>query len=185
MLLTYILNNVPTGELHWLQMSDGTELPLTWTRVVTSWSPHGSGYPLHITVIRQSSIDCWHLVEAVGSDNSSISRCNVNGSLFENLPASEKIQTGSGTSQVFACHMSSVILTDIIQTVLETSDCFLSNTNNNMHILATMTAEQAVHSGHLFTQATQYCLCSHQKLMKETPIPFWVELNQRTPHEPS
>ena len=45
--------------------------------------------------------------------------------------------------------MSSVILTDIIQTVLETADCLLSNTNNNMHILATGTEEQAVYSGHL------------------------------------
>ena len=45
--------------------------------------------------------------------------------------------------------MSSVILTDIIQTVLETSECCLTNTNNNMHILATETEEQAIYSGHL------------------------------------
>ena len=46
--------------------------------------------------------------------------------------------------------MSSVILTSIIQTVLETSECFY--TNNNMHTLATETEEteeQAVYSGHL------------------------------------
>ena len=46
--------------------------------------------------------------------------------------------------------MSDVILTDIIQTVLETSESFLSKSTNNMHILGSGPEWQAVYSGHAF-----------------------------------
>jgi hypothetical protein len=105
-------------------------------------------------------------VEALGSATSFISQCEFNRAWGENILTSDFSLAVLISSQVFACHMSSVlILTDIIQTVLETSECFISNTNNTMHILATETEEQAVYSVHLwapFIQATQYCPCSHK-----------------------
>ena len=63
--------------------------------------------------------------------------------------------------------MRSVILTDIIQMVLETSECFISKYTNNMHILATGTEEQEVYSGHLWAPYSSKLLNtapSHKKL---------------------
>ena len=75
-------------------------------------------------------------MEALGS-----AICPHRHSVF-NRQRVEKQQTsdlplpGWNFSQVFACHMSYVILTGIIQTVLETSEWFRSKSTNTMHILS-------------------------------------------------
>ena len=72
-------------------------------------------------------------MEALGS---AIGHCILDRQRVEKLQTSDFPLPGWIFSQVFACHMSSVILTYIIQTVLETSECFLSKYTNNMHMLA-------------------------------------------------
>jgi hypothetical protein len=75
-------------------------------------------------------------VEALGSAIGPNLHCILDRQRIEKLQTSDFPLLGWIISQVFACHMSSVILTDIIQTALETSECFLSKPTNNMHILA-------------------------------------------------
>ena len=80
-------------------------------------------------------------MEPLESATSLISQGDFIGNCGEYIRSSDFSLPVLISPQDFACHMSYVILTDIIQTVLETLECFLSNTNNNIHILATETEE--------------------------------------------
>ena len=98
--------------------------------------------PFHNISLKQCSKDCWHLVEALGSAIWPHLHCILDRQSLEKLNL--RFPTSwLDFSQVFACHMSSVILTDIILiiylfilTVLGTLECFLSKYTNYMHILA-------------------------------------------------
>ena len=137
-----MFNNVPTGEFHCLWNARDQRVALCKTTDSKSSHP----VPLHSRSLKQCSKDGWHLVEALGSATIPISHCVFDRGWVENRPTSDFPLPVWIFSQVFACHMSSVILTDIIQT----EECFLSKCTNNMHILATGTEEQAVYSGHLW-----------------------------------
>ena len=66
-------------------------------------------------------------MEAVGTENQFLK----NNVFQREFAEQTKFRTVS--PQGFACYISSGILTDMIQTVLETSECFLSKSMNNMH----------------------------------------------------
>ena len=89
-----------------------------------SFSTHSAS--LNSRSLKPVSKDGWHLVEALGSATWPITHCVFDRGWVENRPTSDFPLPVWIFSQVVACHMSSVILTDIIQTVLETSECFLS-----------------------------------------------------------
>ena len=89
---------------------------------------------LHSRSIKQGSKDCWHLVEVLGSAIWPHRHCIFDRQWVEKLQISDFPLPGWIFSQILACHMSSVILTDIIQT-----ECFLSKYTDNMHILASGT----------------------------------------------
>jgi lipid-A-disaccharide synthase-like uncharacterized protein len=100
-------------------MSARNQLMPLWQQTHDSFSYHSP--LLHIRSIKQGSKDCWHLVEALGSAIWPHRHCIFDRQWLEKLHISDFPLPGWILSQVFACHMSSVILTDIIQTVLETS----------------------------------------------------------------
>ena len=101
-------------------------------------------------------------MEHLGSATSLISQGDFIGDSGEYTQSSDFSLPVLISTQDFACR--SVILTDIIQTVLETLECFLSNSNNNMHILATETEEQAVYFGQLIHPSYSILPPSHKKL---------------------
>ena len=127
-----ILNNISTGQFlclyKWRERSSLSR-PHEWLKLMAFCQTPGwnSSYSLHLhsRSLKQSSKDCLHLVEALGSAIWPHLHWILDRQSLEKLQTSD-VSLPGWISQVFACHMSSVILTDIILTVLETSECFLS-----------------------------------------------------------
>ena len=76
------------------------------------------------------SKDCCHLVEAIWSEIWVLSQWNQYRQSMKNYEHKKSHFLDGFFSQVFACYISSVIITDIIWTVLETLECFLSKSTN-------------------------------------------------------
>ena len=101
-------------------------------------------------------------MEPLGSATSLISQGDFNGNCVEYMPASDFSLPVLIYPPVFACHMSSVILTDILQTVLETSENTLKFLILII-ILATESEEQAIYFGHLIHPSYSILPPSHKK----------------------
>ena len=135
--------------------------------MIRRWLPdrfYSHSVPQHSRSLIQIAIDGGHLVEPLGSATSLISQGDFIANYGEYIPSSDFSLLVLISPQDFACHMSSVILTYIILTVLETLECFLSNTNNTLHILATETEEQAVYFGQLIHPSYSILPPSNKKL---------------------
>ena len=134
MFLTYSFNKVPTRIFLLVFVSNGTQVTSMRKKrdhkMAAWWTSDifcSHSLPQQHSSLIIISIDGWHLMEPLGSATSFISQGDFIGD--------------------FACQYEFCYAH--IQTVLETSECFLSNTNNTMQILSTMTEEQAVWYGHL------------------------------------
>ena len=155
MMLTYSFNKVPTGVFLLVSVSNGTQVTTMRKKcdhkMAAWWTSDifcSHSLPQQHKSLILIYIDGWHLVEPLGSATSFISQGDFIGDSGEYIQSSDFWLPVLISTQDFACHKSSVILTYIIQTVLETSECFLSNTTNNMHVLETETEEQAVYFRH-------------------------------------
>jgi hypothetical protein len=112
--------------------------------------------PLHSRSIKQGSKDCWHLVEALGSVTWPIPHCIFDRLWVENLQPSDFPLPGSIFLR-FSPAIWVLLYSDTIQTVLETSEWFLSIYAYSRFYGWVAGSLLWAPLGTLFIQATQYC----------------------------